>query len=126
MHSSGQGDLAIKQGKTREFLVILKLDFLDNHEETLNTVHFTKKKKQNIKTFIYDCRANITTNVENLNSMDTELQNTMGRVQEGNNRIAALELGVRDLKTKAEQLRNNASDIQSKDVEGELKKFCQF
>lgn len=58
--------------------------------------------------------------------MDTELQNTMGRVQEGNNRIAALELGVRDLKTKAEQLRNNASDIQSKDVEGELKKFTNF
>ena len=52
--------------------------------------------------------------------MDAGLQTTMGRVQEGNNRIAALELGVKDLKVKAEQLRNNASDIQSKDVEGNI------
>lgn len=73
---------------------------------------------EELEEMLKEIRANITTNVENLNSMDTELQNTMGRVQEGNNRIAALELGVRDLKTKAEQLRNNASDIQSKDVEG--------
>ena len=63
-------------------------------------------------------RANITSNVEHLNEMDTDLKQTMSRVQDGNNRIAALELGVKVLKTKAEQLRNNASDIQSKDVEG--------
>ena len=59
--------------------------------------------------------------MEHLNEMDSDLQQTMSRVQEGNNRIAALELGVKVLKTKAEQLRRNASDIQSKDVEGKNK-----
>ena len=76
--------------------------------------------------FTHICRANITTNVEDLNEMDADLQTTMGRVQEGNNRIAALELGVKDLKLKAEQLRNNASDIQSKDVEGDNNNFHHF
>ena len=51
--------------------------------------------------------------------MDEELQTTMGRIQAGNNRIAALQLGVKDLNMKAQQLRRNASDIQAQDVEGE-------
>jgi FtsZ-binding cell division protein ZapB len=50
--------------------------------------------------------------------MDEDLQNTMGRIQGGNNRIAALQIGVKDLNMKAQQLRKNASDIQAQDVEG--------
>lgn len=50
--------------------------------------------------------------------MDDELQSTMGRIQAGNSRIAALQLGVKDLNAKAQQLRRNASDIQAQDVEG--------
>ena len=50
--------------------------------------------------------------------MDDGLRDTMGRIQEGNNRIASLKLGVKELNMKAQQLRNNASDIQAQDVEG--------
>lgn len=63
-------------------------------------------------------RANLTANVEELEGLDTELESTMGRIQGGNNRIRALQLGVNDLNLKAQQLRSNASDIQAQDVEG--------
>ena len=50
--------------------------------------------------------------------MDGDLQSTMGRIQAGENRIRALQLGVDELNMKAQQLRRNASDIQAQDVEG--------
>jgi len=64
----------------------------------------------------------LTENVSDLGELDTELENTMGRIQGGNNRIAALQLGVKDLNEKAQQLRRNASDIQAQDVEGKQSK----
>ncbi|XP_052278966.1 laminin subunit beta-1-like [Dreissena polymorpha] len=63
-------------------------------------------------------RLNLTANVEQLDSMDEQLEFTMERVQQGNSRIASLQLGVQELNRKAEQLRRNASDIQAQDVEG--------
>lgn len=55
-----------------------------------------------------------------LNIVDRELSNTTARVQSGNNQIAILQRRVEDLKNLAEELRGNATDIQARDVEGEL------
>ncbi|KAK3579401.1 hypothetical protein CHS0354_029709 [Potamilus streckersoni] len=71
-----------------------------------------------LKNKLAQIRLNLTDNMQTLNAMDTEMQNTIGRIQEGNNRIRALELGITELKLKADDLRSNASDIQAKDVEG--------
>ncbi|KAL4226155.1 Laminin subunit beta-1 [Mactra antiquata] len=73
---------------------------------------------EQLEMMLKEIRENITTNVEDLNELDETVQTTRGRISEGNNRIAALQLGVQDLNKKAEQLRSNASDIQARDVEG--------
>ena len=63
-------------------------------------------------------RQNLTENAKGLNVIDEELRDTIGRIQQGNNRISALQQRVQKLKKLAEDLRNNATDIQAKDVEG--------
>ena len=56
--------------------------------------------------------------MDELQEVNSEIQTTMGRTQAGNNRISALQIGVKDLNAKAQQLKRNASDIQAQDVEG--------
>lgn len=73
---------------------------------------------EELQNMLKQIRVNITENVKDLDKMDEELEGTMARISAGNNRIAALQLGVKDLNVKAQQLRRNASDIQAQDVEG--------
>ena len=101
-------------------------DLVGNLKDRFSCIMLKLSLNKSNSSFLFHYRANITSNVEHLNEMDSDLKQTMSRVQDGNNRIAALELGVKVLKTKAEQLRNNASDIQSKDVEGKWDLMCSF
>ncbi|XP_052780094.1 laminin subunit beta-1-like [Mya arenaria] len=75
---------------------------------------------EELQMMIKTMRENLTANIEDLDTMDENLQTTMGRIQEGNSRISALQLGVEELNKKAELLRKNASDIQAQDVEGAI------
>ncbi|WAR26302.1 LAMB1-like protein [Mya arenaria] len=66
---------------------------------------------EELQMMIKTMRENLTANIEDLDTMDENLQTTMGRIQEGNSRISALQLGAINITREAEQRSLQAQSV---------------
>ena len=68
-------------------------------------------------------RLNLTTNNNDLMTLEDTLEDSVGRIESARNEIDVVNQRVMDVKRKAEELRNNATGVKALDPAGKSSKW---
>ncbi|BFZ08525.1 hypothetical protein BsWGS_11564 [Bradybaena similaris] len=97
-------------------------DNIDEINTILSTINFTQVDIKDIQNMLETVKSNLTESTKGLNLVDDDLRAATGQVKKDSFRIQMLKTRVDNLKALAQELQDNATNIQIQEVRGAFDK----